>query len=231
MEACSARSQSRPVSAEPPDESFPAATLAARALACRRGDRILFRGLELELRAGQLMWLRGSNGRGKTSLLRLLSGLARPEEGTVHLGDAEAGSEPFRRRLLYIAHQNALKEDLSAFESLSFLARLHGQEGGRDALVEALRRIGMFSRRDALVRTLSQGQRRRVALARLLLQPAKPLWLLDEPYDALDVDGCALIDELLAAHVRRGGGVMLTSHLPLTIRQPEPVTFMLEGTA
>jgi heme exporter protein A len=219
------------VSGPPPPASFPAAPLVARALTCRRGDRILFRDLELELPAGRVMWLRGSNGRGKTSLLRLLAGLARPEAGSVHCGDERAGSAGFSRQLVYIAHQNALKEDLSAIESLAFLAGLHGQDGERETLAGALRALGLFSRRDALVKTLSQGQRRRVALARLLLAPAKPLWLLDEPYDALDADGSALIDRVLQDHARRGGSVLLTSHLPLALRDPAPLEFMLEGTA
>lgn len=208
-------------------------TLRASGLACRRGERILFKGLEFVVHPGEVVWLRGSNGRGKTSLLRLLAGLARPEDGEI----AWAGQtlprarEALGRSALYLAHANSLKDDLSAVESLGFLAALHGQLAEREDLLAALRAVGLFSRRDAAVRTLSQGQKRRVALARLALQPAKSLWILDEPYDALDVDGCAVIDGLIARHVHAGGSVVLTSHLPLTLTDPRPREFVLEGSA
>lgn len=207
--------------------------LRAAGLACRRGERILFRGLDLVVRPGEVVWLRGSNGRGKTSLLRLLAGLAHPEEGEISwAGQAlPAGREALGRSALYLAHANSLKDDLSAIESLGFLAQLHGQLADREDLLNAFRAVNLFSRRDAAVRTLSQGQKRRVALARLALQPAKALWILDEPYDALDVDGCAIIDGLIARHVHAGGSVVLTSHLPLSLTDPRPREFVLEGQA
>ncbi|MFM2065581.1 MAG: hypothetical protein RLZZ584_490 [Pseudomonadota bacterium] len=194
--------------------------LSAVELACRRGERRLFSGLNLQLPAGRLLWLRGDNGRGKTSLLRLLAGLATPDAGEVLLG-----GEPLRKaalaglRPLYIGHANAMKDDLSATEALQFIARLHGRLHGRSAdtarVHAALERLGVASRRDAAVRTLSQGQRRRVALARLALEDEAAPWILDEPYDALDVAGIAALDELLAGHLARGGSVILTSHQPL----------------
>jgi heme exporter protein A len=197
-----------------------APVLSAVELACRRGERRLFSGLNLQLPAGRLLWLRGDNGRGKTSLLRLLAGLATPDAGQVLLG-----GEPLRQaalgglRPLYIGHANAMKDDLSAAEALQFIARLHGRLQGRSADTErvhaALDRLGVASRRDAAVRTLSQGQRRRVALARLALEDEAAPWILDEPYDALDPAGIAALDELLAAHLARGGSVILTSHQPL----------------
>ena len=207
------------------------AWLTAVGLACRRGDRVLFRGLDFVLRPGQIVWVRGSNGRGKTSLLRLVAGLSAPEDGEIHFGGVplrRAGAE-FQQQLLYLAHANALKDDLTAVEALGFLARLHGQTADRAALLRALDALALGQRRDAPVRTLSQGQRRRVCLARLALRPVKPLWVLDEPYDALDADGCALVDALLCAHAQQGGSVMLTSHLPLNIRQPLPLELVLPG--
>ena len=194
--------------------------LAARALACRRGERLLFEGLELELRAGQVLWLRGANGRGKTSLLRLLAGLARPAGG--ELERPAAG-------FVYIAHANALKDDLSALENVQFLARLHGDAADAATCTEALRRFGLATRRHAPVRTLSQGQRRRVALARLALATGRTLWLLDEPYDALDAEGCATLDRLLSEHARGGGAVVLTSHLPLALSEPVPTVLQLDA--
>jgi len=198
--------------------------LAAIDLACRRGDRILFKGLQLHVHAGQVVWLRGANGRGKTSLLRLLAGLSTPEAGQVRWA-----STP--RQLVYIAHANALKEDLTVLESLRFLAHLHGRNESDASLVEALQLFGMASRRQAPVRTLSQGQRRRVALSRLAIGTAPSVWILDEPFDSLDTEGIATLNALLTRHAARGGSVVLTSHQALTLGEPEPVVVQLDEVA
>ncbi len=188
-------------------------TLAAIDLACRRGNRRLFAGVNFHVDAGQATWLRGRNGRGKTSLLRLAAGLSAPEAGRITWGGVPVrDAAGMARRLVYIAHASALKDDLSVTESLRFLARLHGRDDSIDALHAALDRVGMSARRDALVRTLSQGQRRRATLARLALERAASLWVLDEPYDALDSDGIEAINALLSEHLARGGSVLLTSH-------------------
>lgn len=200
--------------------------LAARGLACRRGDRMLFERLDFELRDGQIVWLRGANGRGKTSLLRLLAGLSKPAAGLI-----ERPGVHDDRRMVYVAHANALKEDLSALENLQFLARLHGDAEDEGTCSEALRRFGLMSRRRAAVRTLSQGQRRRVALSRLLLAKAPTLWILDEPFDALDSEGIATLNEVLAAHARAGGAIVLTSHLDVTLHEPEPICLQLDAVA
>jgi heme exporter protein A len=199
-------------------------TLAVRGLACRRGDRLLFEGLGFELHAGQVIWLRGANGRGKTSLLRLLAGFSRPAGGTL-----ERAGDP--RGLVYIAHSNALKDDLSAFENLQFLARLHGDDADESACTEALRRFGLASRRRAPVRTLSQGQRRRVALSRLALARPATLWVLDEPFDALDAEGILTLNRLLSDHAGGGGAVLLTSHLEFSLHDPVPATLQLDDLA
>ena len=182
-------------------------------VACRRGDRILFCGLDETLAPGELLWLRGGNGRGKTSLLRLVAGLAAPERGQILWdGQPTRRNEHFDRALVYIAHANALKDDLTAIESLAFLARVHGRDASAGALRAALVRLGLAGRERTPVRSLSQGLRRRVALARLALDTAPALWVLDEPFDALDVAGTATLHALLAAHRARGGSVLLTSH-------------------
>ena len=213
-------------------DSEPLPVLAAAGLACRRGDRLLFEGLDFALQPGQIVWVRGRNGQGKTSLLRLLAGLSVPAAGVITWGGVplRAAGAAFKQRLVYLAHANALKEDLTVLEALQFLARLHGREASEASLEEALRRLNLHSRRAAPVRTLSQGQRRRVALARLLIEPAASLWILDEPYDALDAEGSAVLDAVLSAHAERGGGVVLTSHLPLAVLRPAPVVFELGAT-
>lgn len=204
-----------PVSAESPA----AVPLATQGLACRRGRRLLFRGLDLQLARGSITWLRGTNGSGKTSLMRILAGLSQPAEGQVlwqgrplRSGDAEA-----RRGIVYIGHANALKDDLTLTEAVAFLGALAGLP---DPLVQAgaaLDRLGLAGRRNAPVRTLSQGQRRRGALARLALDEASRCWILDEPYDALDQASVDSLSALIEAHAARGGCVLLTSHQVVTL--------------
>lgn len=207
-------------------------TLAFTDVACRRGNRQLFKGVNLAVAAGRAVWLRGRNGRGKTSLLRLACGLAQPASGQVAWGGValrRAGESAQQR--LYIGHTNALKDDLTVLESLRFLARLHGRAHDAPALQAALQRVGMAARADAPVRTLSQGQRRRAALARLALERAPALWILDEPYDALDADGIACVDALLHEHLARGGSVLLTSHLSPGAGAPAMAEFDLDAFA
>lgn len=201
------------------DRDTAAPVLAAQALACRRGARVLFSGLSFAVAAGQIVWVRGANGQGKTSLLRLLAGLSRPEAGRIAHG---AG-----RERVYVGHANALKDDLTVAESLMFLSRLHAFDTDAAAHAQSLQRFGLHSRRNAPVRTLSQGQRRRVALARLCLAPADALWLLDEPFDALDAEGVQALNALLTEHAARGGSVLLTSHVPLTLSSPVPISLQL----
>jgi heme exporter protein A len=211
----------------------PAWLLQATGLAGQRGDRALFQGLDLKLAPGSVTWLRGRNGRGKTSLLRLLAGLSTPMAGEIRIAGQtlRQGGPAWRRKLVYIGHQNALKDDLAADEALRFLARLHGIDVSAAQVGQALRCMGVLNRQHAPVRTLSQGQRRRVALARLVLSHASPLWLLDEPFDALDTDGIAALNSVIAAHAAAGGCVLLTSHQPLTLARPVPAVFDLEPFA
>ena len=200
--------------------------LEVRGLQCRRGERTLFERVDLSVGRGELVWLRGANGQGKTTLLRTLAGLSAAETGRITWGGEATGPSP-----VYLAHANGLKEDLTAAESLRFLMRLAGDEASESELDAALARFGMAARRDAPVRTLSQGQRRRVALARLAVAREPTTWLLDEPFDALDASGIDTLNEILVAQAKRGGSIVLTSHVPLVIQDPRPVVVMLESAA
>jgi heme exporter protein A len=204
-----------------------AATLAVHDLACSRGDRVLFAPTSFTVAAGDIVWLRGANGQGKTTLLRTLAGLAAPSAGRFawQRGDEDAP------RLVYLAHANALKDELTVRESLRFLLDLDGMAIDDAGLDAALDRFGLASRRHAFVRTLSQGQRRRVALARLAAQREPLPWLLDEPFDALDADGVDVLATLIAGHAKRGGSIVLTSHLPVPISNPVPVVVPLHEPA
>lgn len=216
----------------PTSQHTAAPRLAAAGLACRRGTRLLFKDLDLEVGAGQIVWVRGQNGRGKTSLLRLAAGLSTPEHGEVQSdGVPVRRGGPYCEQLVYIAHANALKEDLTVAEALGFLLRIHGRPSDTATVHAALEQVGLHSRRNAPVRTLSQGQRRRVALARLAVDDRPSLWILDEPFDALDVDGMERLDALLAAHAARGGSVLLTSHLPLNVSLLKPIEINLDRYA
>ncbi len=167
-----------------------------------------------------MTWLRGTNGSGKTSLMRILAGLSQPAAGRVSW-TAQPGPPVLpgddRQQLVYIGHANALKDDLSLIEAVAFLAALAGMDRALHRAGTALERMGLGSRLDAPVRTLSQGQRRRAALARLLLDDAPRTWLLDEPFDALDAANVATLVRLIENHAARQGLVLFTSHQQVVI--------------
>jgi heme exporter protein A len=191
-------------------------------LECRRGDRRLFSDLNLALEPGTLLHVRGRNGSGKTTLLRTLCGLFTPEAGEIRWRGESIRSlaEDYRRELLYFGHLNGIKSDLTGIENLSIAARLDGDPVGIDDVWQALERIGLRGFEDLPTRMLSQGQKKRVALARLILSRAR-LWVLDEPFTALDVEAVALLQGLIAEHVAGGGLAVLTTHqdVPLTSGQ------------
>jgi len=197
----------------PPREPEQPPLARARGLGCRRDRRRLFHQLDFALPRGRALWVRGRNGSGKTTLLRVLAGLRQPDEGAVRwLTGAASCAAPILRSHLYIGHANALKDDMTVLESLRFGARLHGHRSDAAALDAALATWKLTERRDQPVRALSQGLRRRVALARLPLATDTGCWLLDEPHDALDAESSATLDALLHGHLGRGGAVVLTHH-------------------
>lgn len=192
--------------------------LSVADLSCIRGDRTLFRGLGFTLEAGQCLHLQGGNGVGKTSLLRIVAGLSPAARGEVRWHGELLGSPGCQlpAQMLYLGHLLALKDELSAAENLVSGAAIAGNSVGAAQALDALKQLGLAGRTGLPVRVLSQGQKRRVALARLLLQQ-NPLWVLDEPFVALDAAAHALIVQVLQRHVARGGMVLLTSHQPVDL--------------
>ena len=188
--------------------------LEAVDLRCVRGERTLFEGLSFSLTGGELLRIGGPNGSGKTSLLRIASGLLEPDRGEVCWGGESIRmlKEEFWVRMIYIGHANALKDDMSAAENLGVACALAGIVADGRQIAAALARLGLAGRENLPVRVLSQGQRRRAALARLVLGTAAPLWVLDEPFTALDAAAVEDVQGLMSGHVSRGGGVLYTTH-------------------
>jgi heme exporter protein A len=196
--------------------------LQVEALACRRGDRRLFEGLDFAVDQHTLLHVRGRNGSGKTTLLRALCGLLRPEAGQIRWRgeDIHALADDYNRDLLYFGHLNGIKADLTGLENLRVAAILDQDPAVDRDILDALARIGLAGFEDLPTRMLSQGQKKRVALARLMLSKA-PLWILDEPFTALDTDAVALLQELIAAHVADAGMVILTTHQEVELTRGE----------
>ena len=188
-------------------------------LQCIRGEKELFSGLSFALKSKQLMRVEGQNGTGKTTLLRTLCGLYQADTGEVFWHDIpiKKQAEDYLKDLFFLGHHNAIKADLSALENLGINTALAGNKYSEEVLLQALDDIGLFGSEYKPTAHLSQGQKRRVALAALLLSKAK-LWILDEPFVALDGFAVKLLQEVIAKHVENGGMVILTTHqeVPLT---------------
>ena len=187
-------------------------------LDCVRGERHLFRALSFRLMPGELLSLQGRNGSGKTSLLRMLCGLLPPAGGKIRWRNEPIGKlgEDYRRELCFLGHQNAIKEELTPLENLVASARLADEALDEGAALDALETLGLAGREDLACRYLSQGQKRRVALARLVNE-RRALWLLDEPVVALDTAAVDLVAGLIGAHLQRGGLAVLTTHQAVDI--------------
>ncbi|MGI9303657.1 MAG: cytochrome c biogenesis heme-transporting ATPase CcmA [Gammaproteobacteria bacterium] len=191
--------------------------LAGDGLRCERGERELFAGLRFAVESGEVLHVEGRNGAGKTTLLRLLCGLAQPDAGVVKWrGEDIAHIRPeYLAQLAYVGHSHGVKGGLTVVENLRVAQALSTQSQNTD-LDEAISGVGLAGYEDALGKTLSAGQRRRAALARLLAADA-PLWILDEPYTALDTDGVGIVNRLLHDHSAGGGMAVVSSHQAVEI--------------
>ncbi len=191
-------------------------------LECTRGDRRLFSGLGFSVHPGTLLHVHGRNGSGKTTLLRALCGLLQPQAGEIRWNGENIRSlkEDYCREVLYLGHLNGIKNDLTGIENLRVSATLDGDRVQDGQVWDALKHIGLAGFEDLPTRVLSQGQKKRVALARLLLSSAR-LWILDEPFVALDLAAVDLLQSLIARHVAEQGMVIMTTHqeVPLTSGQ------------
>ncbi|KPK68306.1 MAG: heme ABC transporter ATP-binding protein [Acidithiobacillales bacterium SM23_46] len=196
-------------------------------LACARGDRNLFEGLNFALRPGELLHILGANGSGKTTLLRTLCGLTRPADGVIRWQGStirELGDD-YRAELAYVGHTNALQGELTPAENLRAAAGL-GAAASEHDIERALERFNLSALRSFPAKVLSQGQKRRLGLARLALLRRR-LWIMDEPFAALDTHSIALVTELLAGHLAQGGLVALTSHQEFDIGNLEFLSIRL----
>jgi len=187
-------------------------------LVCARGERRLFQDLSFSQAAGELLYVHGPNGSGKTTLLRTLCGLALPEAGEIRWRGENIRrlGEDYHREMAYVGHLNGVKDELTAFENLRVMAQLAGADDCDERAMAALQRLELGACAELPGKVLSQGQKRRVALARLLLAP-RTLWIMDEPFNALDVKAVATIQDVLIEHLDNGGMAILTTHQEVEI--------------
>lgn len=194
-------------------------TLQARQLSLTRGERTLFANLDLSLQPGEALRVAGENGSGKTSLLRILAGLLAPAAGSVHWDGENIATlrEQYHAQLVYLGHAQGIKDDLLAWENLVLAARLSGHTIDADKACQALAELGLAQQAELPVRALSQGQRKRVALARLHLGLPQPLWILDEAFTALDVAAVAKLTAQIGQHLATGGMLVYTTHQEIVL--------------
>lgn len=187
-------------------------------LACMRGEHRLFDSLSFDLDSGELLQVQGENGSGKTTLLRTLCGYIPPASGEIRWNGKKIIEldEEYYADIVYLGHLNGIKDELNALENLRINTSLSGNELSDSVLISALRRMGLRGRETFPVNILSQGQRRRVALARLLVSKAS-LWILDEPLTALDVGAVSFIQEMIGEHLKQKGMVIFTTHQSLEV--------------
>lgn len=203
------------------------ALITAEQLTCIRENRVLFDQLSFDVKAGDIIQVEGANGTGKTSLLRILAGLSMPFEGRVlyKQNNIAQCQEEFNADLLYLGHLPGVKAEMTSQENLEFYLTLHGSD---PSLAEkTLAEVNLFGFEDALASHLSAGQHRRIALARLW-QSNNKIWILDEPFTAIDKEGVVELEKLFLKHAKQGGAVVLTSHQDLSINSNDYKKIILE---
>jgi len=202
----------------PKDKTNNQVLLSANGLTCIREDRILFEALNFSVCRGDVIQVEGPNGSGKTSLLRILAGLSQPYDGTVLFKEQNIveQQDDFHQNLLYLGHLPGVKGEMTAQENLEFNLTLHGNDSSKAE--ETLEKVNLLGFEDALASHLSAGQHRRISLARLW-QSKAPIWILDEPFTAIDKNGVEQLEQLFLAHAQRGGCVILTTHQDLSFHE------------
>lgn len=208
----------------------PAPLLLARGLTYHRNQDRIFGPLDLEVAAGEAVLVRGGNGAGKTTLLRVLAGLLEATGGHARLLGRPVDADHLAREVAYLGHRPGHKADLPALANLRHAAALHGAEGGLRRLEAALEAVGLAGYEDTPAGRMSAGQNKRLALARLSLHPGR-LWLMDEPYANLDLDGIALVDRMVGAHTAAGGAALVTTHGAYAAPPGRVRTLHLDGGA
>lgn len=205
-------------------DSNAAPMLTGAGLFCERDDRILFQNLQFQLQEGQVLQIKGNNGTGKTTLLRILCGINDSYEGDINWYGRPVNElkEEFLGSLLYLGHRVGVSKVLTPLENLGWSCTLH-KEVSEAELVTALHAVGLRGYEESQCFTLSAGQQQRVSLARLLVSDAR-LWVLDEPFTTLDVEGVALLEKLIGQHAEEGGAVLVTTHHPLTVPDLQTLT-------
>lgn len=201
--------------------------LQAHNLACVRGRTELFTDINFSVRSGEALVVEGSNGSGKTSLLRILCGFNLPSEGMITWCDTPIDEhESYQQQISFIGHQSGVKLDLTVLENLIFAQRMVGSNHSVSDIKEIIRRVGLSKQKNVLTRKLSAGQKRRVALARLQLE-SRQIWVLDEPLTALDKQFVIEFQEVLKDHLDQNGMLLLTTHRDLTIPSHEAIQLNL----
>jgi len=188
-----------------------------------RDERVLFESLSFTIDSGELVQIEGRNGTGKTTLLRIITGLGDRDEGEIAWNGEtiESNRDAFHQDLLFLGHQTGVKRELTAYENLRFYLSIHAKKRiDKQIIYQALTKVGLAGREDVPVSQLSAGQQRRVALARLWLSDHK-LWILDEPLTAIDKQGVKVLESLFLQHAEQGGIVMLTTHQDMFADNPK----------